>query len=87
MGTYDEAPDAIRRWLEEGADSVDLVLPLGLAEEQLAEILQAAAPGADEVAPLPGALVGRRLRVAECLGLDALELVLVDGPGLRATVG
>jgi alkanesulfonate monooxygenase SsuD/methylene tetrahydromethanopterin reductase-like flavin-dependent oxidoreductase (luciferase family) len=32
MGTYDEAPDAIRRWLEEGADRVDLVLPLGLGE-------------------------------------------------------
>jgi alkanesulfonate monooxygenase SsuD/methylene tetrahydromethanopterin reductase-like flavin-dependent oxidoreductase (luciferase family) len=44
MGTYDEAPDAIRRWLEGGADTVDLVLPLGLAEEQLAEILRAAAP-------------------------------------------
>jgi alkanesulfonate monooxygenase SsuD/methylene tetrahydromethanopterin reductase-like flavin-dependent oxidoreductase (luciferase family) len=45
MGTYDEAPDAIRRWLEGGADTVDLVLPLGLAEEQLAEVLRAAAPG------------------------------------------
>ena len=42
MGTYDEAPDAIRRWLEEGADTVDLVLPLGLGEEQLTEMLEAA---------------------------------------------
>ena len=44
MGTYDEAPDAIRRWLEGGADRVDLVLPLGLGEEQLTEMLEAAAP-------------------------------------------
>jgi alkanesulfonate monooxygenase SsuD/methylene tetrahydromethanopterin reductase-like flavin-dependent oxidoreductase (luciferase family) len=43
MGTYDEAPDAVRRWLEGGADSVDLVLPLGLGEEQLTEMLEAAA--------------------------------------------
>jgi hypothetical protein len=45
MGTYDEAPGVIRQWLEAGADSVDLVLPLGLPEEQLREMLQAAAPG------------------------------------------
>lgn len=45
MGTYEEAPDAIRQWLEEGADRVDLVLPLGLPEEQLTEMLEAAAPG------------------------------------------
>jgi alkanesulfonate monooxygenase SsuD/methylene tetrahydromethanopterin reductase-like flavin-dependent oxidoreductase (luciferase family) len=45
MGTYDEAPAAIRRWLEDGADTVDLVLPLGLGEEQLIEALEAAAPG------------------------------------------
>jgi alkanesulfonate monooxygenase SsuD/methylene tetrahydromethanopterin reductase-like flavin-dependent oxidoreductase (luciferase family) len=44
MATYDEAPEAIRTWLEAGADSVDLVLPLGLPEEQLAEMLEAAAP-------------------------------------------
>jgi alkanesulfonate monooxygenase SsuD/methylene tetrahydromethanopterin reductase-like flavin-dependent oxidoreductase (luciferase family) len=44
MGTYDEAPDAIRRWLEGGADRVDLVLPLGLREEQLTDMLKAAAP-------------------------------------------
>jgi len=44
MGTYDEAPDAIRQWLEGGADRVDLVLPLGLREEQLTEMLEAAAP-------------------------------------------
>src|SRR5829696_525671 len=28
MGTYDEAPNAIRQWLTEGADTIDLVLPL-----------------------------------------------------------
>ena len=44
MGTYEEAPDAIRLWLEAGADTVDLVLPLGLGEEQLTEMLEAAAP-------------------------------------------
>ena len=44
MGTYDEAPDAVRLWLEAGADSIDLVLPLGLPEEQLHEMLEAAAP-------------------------------------------
>ena len=44
MGTYAEAPDTVRLWLEAGADRVDLVLPLGLAEEQLKEMLEAAAP-------------------------------------------
>jgi alkanesulfonate monooxygenase SsuD/methylene tetrahydromethanopterin reductase-like flavin-dependent oxidoreductase (luciferase family) len=44
MATYDEAPDAITAWLDAGADSIDLVLPLGLPEERLAEMLEAAAP-------------------------------------------
>jgi alkanesulfonate monooxygenase SsuD/methylene tetrahydromethanopterin reductase-like flavin-dependent oxidoreductase (luciferase family) len=44
MATYDEAPDAVGAWLEAGADAIDLVLPLGLPEEQLQEMLQAAAP-------------------------------------------
>jgi alkanesulfonate monooxygenase SsuD/methylene tetrahydromethanopterin reductase-like flavin-dependent oxidoreductase (luciferase family) len=44
MATYDDAPDAVRLWLEAGADSVDLVLPLGVREEQLQEMLEAAAP-------------------------------------------
>jgi alkanesulfonate monooxygenase SsuD/methylene tetrahydromethanopterin reductase-like flavin-dependent oxidoreductase (luciferase family) len=42
MGSYDEAPDAVRLWLE-SADAIDLVLPLGLPEEQLREMLEAAA--------------------------------------------
>jgi alkanesulfonate monooxygenase SsuD/methylene tetrahydromethanopterin reductase-like flavin-dependent oxidoreductase (luciferase family) len=46
MGTYEEAPDAIRLWLEAGADAIDLVLPLGLSEEQLHEMLEAGAPAA-----------------------------------------
>jgi alkanesulfonate monooxygenase SsuD/methylene tetrahydromethanopterin reductase-like flavin-dependent oxidoreductase (luciferase family) len=50
MATYAEAPDAIRAWLDAGADSVDLVLPLGVPEEQLREMLAAAAPAA---APAP----------------------------------
>src|SRR5262245_24614048 len=45
MGTYENAPDAARRWLEAGADTVDLVLPLGLPEARLMEMLEAAAPG------------------------------------------
>ena len=48
MGSYDEAPDAVRAWLEAGADAIDLVLPLGLPEEQLHEMLQAAAPAAPD---------------------------------------
>jgi alkanesulfonate monooxygenase SsuD/methylene tetrahydromethanopterin reductase-like flavin-dependent oxidoreductase (luciferase family) len=46
MGTYADAPEALRAWLEAGADSIDLVLPLGLPEEQLREMLEAAAPAA-----------------------------------------
>ena len=46
MGTYRETPEAVRAWLESGADEVDLVLPLGLPEEQLREMLEAAAPAA-----------------------------------------
>jgi alkanesulfonate monooxygenase SsuD/methylene tetrahydromethanopterin reductase-like flavin-dependent oxidoreductase (luciferase family) len=46
MATYDEVPETIRLWLEAGADTVDLVLPLGLPEAQLAEMLEAAAPAA-----------------------------------------
>jgi alkanesulfonate monooxygenase SsuD/methylene tetrahydromethanopterin reductase-like flavin-dependent oxidoreductase (luciferase family) len=46
MGTYDEAPDIVRQWLEAGADAIDLVLPLGLPEGQLREMLEAAAPAA-----------------------------------------
>jgi alkanesulfonate monooxygenase SsuD/methylene tetrahydromethanopterin reductase-like flavin-dependent oxidoreductase (luciferase family) len=44
MGTYEEAPDAVRLWLEAGADTVDLVLPIGFPEAQLHEMLEAAAP-------------------------------------------
>ena len=46
MGTYDEAPDVVRLWLEEGADAIDLVLPPELPEEQLHDMLEAAAPSA-----------------------------------------
>ena len=37
---------AVRAWLEAGADWIDLVLPLVLPEEQLREMLAAAAPAA-----------------------------------------
>ena len=46
MSTYDDAPDAVRAWLDAVADDVGLVLPLGLPEEQLREMLEAAAPAA-----------------------------------------
>jgi hypothetical protein len=46
MSTYDEAPGAVLGWLDSGADEVGLVLPLGLPEEQLREMLEAAAPAA-----------------------------------------
>ena len=42
MAGYDEAPATVRRWLDADADSVDLVLPLGLPEELLREMLEAA---------------------------------------------
>jgi alkanesulfonate monooxygenase SsuD/methylene tetrahydromethanopterin reductase-like flavin-dependent oxidoreductase (luciferase family) len=45
MATYEEASDAVRLWLEAGADAIDLVLPLGLPEELLQEMLEATAPG------------------------------------------
>ena len=44
MGTYDEAPERVREWVEAGADAVSLVLPLGVPEEQMREMLEAAAP-------------------------------------------
>jgi alkanesulfonate monooxygenase SsuD/methylene tetrahydromethanopterin reductase-like flavin-dependent oxidoreductase (luciferase family) len=46
MATYDGAQEAVRLWLDSGADTIDLVLPLGLPEERLREMLEAAAPGA-----------------------------------------
>jgi alkanesulfonate monooxygenase SsuD/methylene tetrahydromethanopterin reductase-like flavin-dependent oxidoreductase (luciferase family) len=46
MGTYEEAPDAVRLWLEAGADTISLVLPIGFPEPQLHEMLEAAAPAA-----------------------------------------
>ena len=62
MGSYDEAPDAVRAWLEAGADAIDLVLPLGLPEEQLHEMLEATAPAAaagGEQSPSKGELSPR----------------------------
>ena len=46
LASYADAPDAVRLWLEAGADAIDLVLPLGFPEEQLREMLEAAAPAA-----------------------------------------
>lgn len=43
-GTFDHAPDAIRSWLETGADGLTLVTPAGPAVEQLEEMVSACAP-------------------------------------------
>jgi alkanesulfonate monooxygenase SsuD/methylene tetrahydromethanopterin reductase-like flavin-dependent oxidoreductase (luciferase family) len=40
FGTYDEAPELISAWAQAGADSVQLVLPPGLPENDLAQIVQ-----------------------------------------------
>jgi alkanesulfonate monooxygenase SsuD/methylene tetrahydromethanopterin reductase-like flavin-dependent oxidoreductase (luciferase family) len=44
MASYEDAPAAIHAWREAGADAIDLVLPPGVPEEQLQEMLEAAAP-------------------------------------------
>ena len=64
MATYDEAPSAVRAWLESGADEVDLVLPLGLPEEQLREMLEAAAPPAVSPDRAPAAASARSGRTS-----------------------
>ena len=49
MGTYDEAPEIVRSWHDAGAGGVDLVLPLGVPEDVLREMLAAAAPNGSAV--------------------------------------
>jgi alkanesulfonate monooxygenase SsuD/methylene tetrahydromethanopterin reductase-like flavin-dependent oxidoreductase (luciferase family) len=51
FGTYDEAPEQIAAWRAAGADSVQLVLPPGRPEDELAEIVEVAA-AAERVARL-----------------------------------
>ena len=43
FGTYDEAPELIAAWRAAGADSVQLVLPPGRPEEELAALVEVAA--------------------------------------------
>ncbi len=43
LGTYDEAGEAIAGWFAAGADTVQLVLPPGRPEDELAEIVDVAA--------------------------------------------
>jgi alkanesulfonate monooxygenase SsuD/methylene tetrahydromethanopterin reductase-like flavin-dependent oxidoreductase (luciferase family) len=50
MGTYDELPALIDAWFAGGADSVQLVLPPGRPEDELAAVVDAAAR-----AQIPGA--------------------------------
>jgi alkanesulfonate monooxygenase SsuD/methylene tetrahydromethanopterin reductase-like flavin-dependent oxidoreductase (luciferase family) len=57
MGTYDEAPALIDEWLAAGADSVQLVLPPGRPEDELAAVVDAAAK-----AQTPGAAGRERTR-------------------------
>jgi alkanesulfonate monooxygenase SsuD/methylene tetrahydromethanopterin reductase-like flavin-dependent oxidoreductase (luciferase family) len=51
MGTYDQARESIAAWFDAGADSVQLVLPPGRPEDELAEILDVAASVASAGAP------------------------------------
>jgi alkanesulfonate monooxygenase SsuD/methylene tetrahydromethanopterin reductase-like flavin-dependent oxidoreductase (luciferase family) len=57
MGTYDEAPALINEWFAAGADSVQLVLPPGRPEDELAAVVDAAAK-----AQTPGAAGRERTR-------------------------
>jgi alkanesulfonate monooxygenase SsuD/methylene tetrahydromethanopterin reductase-like flavin-dependent oxidoreductase (luciferase family) len=43
FGTYDEGPEQIAAWVAAGADSVQLVLPPGRPEDELAAIVEVAA--------------------------------------------
>lgn len=51
FGTYDEGPELIAAWVAAGADSVQLVLPPGRPEDELAELVEVAA-AAERVASL-----------------------------------
>jgi alkanesulfonate monooxygenase SsuD/methylene tetrahydromethanopterin reductase-like flavin-dependent oxidoreductase (luciferase family) len=57
MGTYDELPALIDAWFAAGADSVQLVLPPGRPEDELASVVDAAAK-----AQTPGAAGRERTR-------------------------
>lgn len=61
FGTYDEAPGLVAAWRAAGADSVQLVLPPGRPEAELAEIVAAAATPerVAAVASPPGMREGR----------------------------
>jgi alkanesulfonate monooxygenase SsuD/methylene tetrahydromethanopterin reductase-like flavin-dependent oxidoreductase (luciferase family) len=43
FGTYEEGPEQIAAWMAAGADSVQLVLPPGRPEAELAELVEVAA--------------------------------------------
>ena len=55
MATYDRAGETIAAWFAAGADSVNLVLPPGRPEEELAEIVKVAAGVSANAATLPQA--------------------------------
>ena len=52
LGTYNQAAEAIAAWFAAGADSVQLVLPPGRPEDELAKIVEVAA---GVISALPGA--------------------------------
>jgi alkanesulfonate monooxygenase SsuD/methylene tetrahydromethanopterin reductase-like flavin-dependent oxidoreductase (luciferase family) len=51
LGTYDRAGEAIAAWFDAGADSVQLVLPPGRPEKELAEPVDVAAGVVSAYAP------------------------------------
>lgn len=58
MGTYDQAGEAIDAWFAAGADSVQLVLPPGRPEDELAEFLDVAAAFVSASASAPPLAAG-----------------------------
>jgi alkanesulfonate monooxygenase SsuD/methylene tetrahydromethanopterin reductase-like flavin-dependent oxidoreductase (luciferase family) len=62
LGTYDQAGHAVAAWFAAGADRVQLVLPPGRPEDELAEIVAVAArvaatSGSDPSRPTKAKLV------------------------------
>ena len=78
LGTYDQAAAAIAAWFAAGADSVQLVLPPGRPEDELAEIVKVAAGVVSANAPA--------LPVAAAPERGSVVAVSPRRPRLRAAV-